>query len=252
MRECAGWRDALDLQSKEHIALVGGGGKTTTLWSLAHELHPQRLTVVTSTTKAGPPESDVPLVLWHEGMEEANLAKALRDASQRSQLLALGNTSRTDRIQSVGPAALDFVFTRLQANVINEADGARMKPFKAPAMHEPVLASSTTLGLIVMGADAIGASIDADHLHRPELIEQMTGAKAGDALTPAHIVAIVRRYIERMSEQAPEARYAMLINKAEGAPGMSVRDLSISLANSGLAAVVAASQSSALKCWRFD
>ena len=43
-----------------------------------------------------------------------------------------------------------------RACILNEADGSRMRPFKAPAAHEPVIPAETTLVVPVVGADVFG------------------------------------------------------------------------------------------------
>ena len=40
--------------------------------------------------------------------------------------------------------------------ILNEADGSRMRPFKAPADHEPVVPECTTILVPVAGVDALG------------------------------------------------------------------------------------------------
>jgi probable selenium-dependent hydroxylase accessory protein YqeC len=45
--------------------------------------------------------------------------------------------------------------------ILNEADGSRMRPFKAPAEHEPVIPEETTLVVPVVGADIFGRTLAA-------------------------------------------------------------------------------------------
>ncbi|MDQ6780619.1 MAG: selenium cofactor biosynthesis protein YqeC [Candidatus Eremiobacteraeota bacterium] len=238
VRECATWCEAFGLRSREHIALVGGGGKTTTLWSLARELARERLTIASATTKAGAPPNDVWLVLWHEGMPP----DALRAAVGETGLIALGERSRPDRLQQVDTSALDFLFEQCGAQIVNEADGARMKPFKAPAGHEPVLGQTTTLAVIVVGQDAIGAPLDAEHLHRPELFAHVSGIARGETVQAQHVTAIIAHYITRVKAQAPSAECAVLINKADHGPGGSAAELAALLGDLPLRATVAAAQ----------
>jgi len=256
VRECTSWRDAFDLNDQEHIALVGAGGKTTTLWSLARELCADRLTVATSTTKLGAPRDDAAMVWWQAGMPDAELREALEKAnssarsSASARPVALANRTNPDRIQAVDSGVLDFVFIGCGANVINEADGARMKPFKAPAAHEPAAAGSTSLAIVVIGADALGAAIDAEHLHRSELVAQIAGGRLGAALTADHVAAVVRFYIQRLARQAPTARFALLVNKVDAGPDDSFQDLLTALQSVRLAAVVAATQRERIRRWR--
>ncbi|PZR63121.1 MAG: putative selenium-dependent hydroxylase accessory protein YqeC [Candidatus Eremiobacter antarcticus] len=221
MNEAQSWRQTLGLSAREHIALVGGGGKTTTLWSVAKELATSagdRGTIATSTTKAGAPPAGVPLVIWNADAGYGQLAEDVSAAARSTSLVAVGSGVRNDRLQAVNPPVLDQLFSQDAAHVVNEADGARMKPFKAPAHHEPVLARSTTFAIIVLGRDAMRSPIDDDHLHRAELIAQLAGASLGSELSASHVAAIVATYISKIKCQAAAARIALLINKLDDGP----------------------------------
>jgi molybdenum cofactor cytidylyltransferase len=97
--------------------------------------------------------------------------------------------------------------------VINEADGSRTLPFKAPAAHEPVIPAETTLVLPMVGADIFGKPLTEDRVHRPELVATLSGAALGSAITP-EVVARVLAHPEGGSKGAPPgARVCVLINK---------------------------------------
>ena len=252
MKECATWREAFDLGEIEHIALVGGGGKTTTLWSLARELAAAAPTIVTTTTKAGAPPEDVVLVDWERELPDRTLHPLVAQAFAKSKLIAVGAGVRDARLRAVSPEIADELLLRCGARyVINEADGARMKPFKAPAEHEPVVASTTTLLIVVVGLDALGQPIDDEHLHRPERIAAVTGAAPGSPLLPEHVAAVVREYEARCTDVDESARFAVLINKADDGPSTpQIEALMRALDRVGLAALVAASQKDGLRLWR--
>ena len=102
--------------------------------------------------------------------------------------------------------------------LLNEADGSRMRPFKAPADYEPVIPADTTLVAVVVGADVLGRSLDAEHVHRPELVATLSGAPMGAPVTPA-IVARVLADPQGGRKGVPAgARVVVLINKVEGLP----------------------------------
>jgi molybdenum cofactor cytidylyltransferase len=102
--------------------------------------------------------------------------------------------------------------------ILNEADGSRMRPFKAPAGHEPVIPVETTLVVIVVGADILGKPLDADHVHRPELVAALCGVPLGTRITP-EIVARVLTHPEGGRKGVPVgARVVALINKVESLP----------------------------------
>ena len=99
--------------------------------------------------------------------------------------------------------------------ILNEADGSRMRPFKAPAAHEPVIPAETTLVVPVVGADVFGQPLDAEHVHRPELVSALSGAPLGAPITP-EIVARVLAHPEGGRKGVPAgARVVVLINKVE-------------------------------------
>jgi molybdenum cofactor cytidylyltransferase len=101
--------------------------------------------------------------------------------------------------------------------IIVEADGARERPFKAPAAHEPVLPSSTTVLVPVMGARALDAPLDAEHVHRPELVARLAGARLGESITPV-LAARVLAHPEGGLKGKPEAaRAVVLVNQVQTA-----------------------------------
>jgi probable selenium-dependent hydroxylase accessory protein YqeC len=103
------------------------------------------------------------------------------------------------------------------ACILNEADGSRMLPFKAPAAHEPVIPPETTLVVAVVGADVFGQPLDARHVHRPELVSALGGVPVGAAVTPA-VVARVLAHPDGGRKCVPAgARFVAVVNKAEGA-----------------------------------
>jgi len=252
MTQCQTWREAFDLGDSEHIALVGGGGKTTTLWSLGRELSARALTIVTTTTKAGAPPAGVPLVDWEQELPDRSLHPLVAEAFQRSHLIAVGSGVRDNRLRAVTPEIADELFFRCNAAyVVNEADGARMMPFKAPADHEPVLASTTTLLVVVIGLDALGQPIDEMHMHRPERIAALTGARPGQALQPEHVSTIVREYESRCADVDESARFAVLVNKVDAGPSApELAQLELALRSVELSALVAASQLNGMRVWR--
>jgi molybdenum cofactor cytidylyltransferase len=104
------------------------------------------------------------------------------------------------------------------ACLLNEADGSRTRPFKAPAGHEPVIPVETTLVVPVVGADVLGAPLDADHVHRPELVSALSGAPVGAPITPEIVARVVAHPEGGRKGVPPGARVAVLINKVETLP----------------------------------
>ena len=76
----------------------------------------------------------------------------------------------------------------------------------------------TTLVVPVVGADVFGKPLDADHVHRPEIVSALSGARPGTLITP-EIVARVLAHPEGGRKDVPvSARIVVLINKVESLP----------------------------------
>ena len=144
-----------------------------------------------------------------------------------SEALALHNhvlvIGETNTVTGKADGIALELFRRLRdwfprACILNEADGSRMRPFKAPAEHEPVIPVDTTLVVLVVGADVFGKPLDADHVHRPELISALSGAPLGTPITP-EIVAFVVAHRDGGCKGVPAgARVFVAINKVESLP----------------------------------
>ena len=211
--------DALGMTADEVVALVGGGGKTTAMFRLAREVMDKGGSVITTTTTRifG---AQIALAPAHVPAADATRERLSAALAVHRHVLVIGATDAgSGKAEGV---SLDL-FRRLRAwyprvCLLNEADGSRMRPFKAPADYEPVIPADTTLVVAVVGADVFGAALDADHVHRPELVSALSGAPLGTPITPA-IVARVLAHPQGGWKGVPAgARVVVLINKVDSLP----------------------------------
>jgi len=208
--------EALPMTADEVVALVGGGGKTTAMFRLAREVVDNGGSAITTTTTRifG---AQIALAPAHVPAADLTRERVSAALAVHRHVLVIGATdSGSGKAEGV---SLDL-FRRLRAwfpglCLLNEADGSRMRPFKAPAAYEPVIPADTTLVVPVVGADVFGKSLDADHVHRPELVSALSGAPLGTPITP-EIVARVLAHPQGGRKGAPVgARVVVLINKVE-------------------------------------
>ena len=211
--------DALGMKADEVVALVGGGGKSTTMFRLAREMVEKGGRAITTTTTRifG---AQIALAPAHVSVAEATRDRVAAMLTAHRNGLVIGPTDR-------GTGKADGVSLELfrdlrgwfpDACLLNEADGSRMRPFKAPAGHEPVIPEETTLVVPLVGADVFGKSLDDDHVHRPELISALSGARLGSPITP-EVVARVLAHPQGGRKGVPAgARVVALINKVESLP----------------------------------
>ena len=196
---------ALKVRPRECITLTGGGGKTTTLFTLAHGLRGR--VIATTTTKMGARQTGglTPLTTPNR----SDLSAALTSGP------ALVNAGiRGTKALGVEPSACDDWFddADLCEYVVIEADGARTRPFKAPAPHEPVIPSRTTLAISVIGADALGRVI-ADQCQRPMRVAALAECSPYERLSPERAARVMRHERGGAKGVPPEARRVVMVTK---------------------------------------
>jgi len=211
--------DALRMTADEVVALVGGGGKTTAMFRLAREVVDGGGRAITTTTTRifG---AQIALAPTHIPAADATRERIAAALAGHGHVLVIGPTEAgSGKAEGV---SLDL-FRRLRdwfpdVCLLNEADGSRMRPFKAPADYEPVIPTQTTLVVPVVGADVLGKPLDDVNVHRPELVSALSGAALGTTITP-EIVARVLAHPEGGRKGVPAgARVIVLINKVENLP----------------------------------
>jgi probable selenium-dependent hydroxylase accessory protein YqeC len=156
------------------------------MFALARELaRDHKKVIATTTTKIALHEfssSGCSVIVDGNPSWEADLAKGLREEGA----VLVGEAVIGDRkIQGISPALCDGLFGAFRADyVIVEADGAAGHPVKAPAEHEPVIPSSATLVVAMMGLEALGRPVDDGLVFRLEAFRNLTGLRGGVTMGP--------------------------------------------------------------------
>ena len=219
---------ALDLHTAVHrlVALVGAGGKTSTLYALARQGVDEGKTVVITTTTHILPHPALPLA---GSLEE--LAALLADHPAATW----GRYALPDKLSGGGPPAEALAVADL---VLVEADGARLHPLKAPADHEPVIPPEADAVVALAGLDCIGRPIGAI-CHRPERVCALLGAGMDHVLTPADAAAVLAHPQGGRKGVGGSMAFRVLLNKADtpkrAAWGREIQDI---LAQQGIFSAV--------------
>jgi len=220
-------RQAFDISHNEVISLVGGGGKTTLMFALAHELVATGGAVITTTTTKifKPSDSDTFLIL--EPDEEKLIARMLSELKNYQHISLAAEDLPSGKIGGIRPEMVDRL-AELEplSYVIVEADGARRKSLKAPNATEPVIPDSTSLVVPVVGIDALGCQLTEENVFRPEIVSRITGLPLGSIIS-AETIATLVTHTEGIIKGSPgHARIIPLLNKIDLEGGLSkARDL---------------------------
>jgi molybdenum cofactor cytidylyltransferase len=223
---------ALRIQPKEVIAFVGGGGKTTAMFRLANELVAQGQRVITTTTTRIF-AAQIALAPHHVIHPESQptrelLALLTQELDSHPHTLVTGKPDhQIGKAFGVEPDAVKAMASLPKVDVIlNEADGSRMRPFKAPAGHEPVVPECTTLLVPVVGVDTLGRPLTDKYVHRAGRVAELAGVETGVPVTPDIVIATLTHPQGGLKRLPPGARAVPLINKVESGEELTAaRDL---------------------------
>jgi probable selenium-dependent hydroxylase accessory protein YqeC len=187
-------------------ALVGGGGKTTLMLRLADELCARgEKVIVTTTTHIFPPQNMQ--ILYRA--TEADVSRAL----EVNGAVCLGEPSKEGKVAR--PALSVETMLRLADYVLCEADGAKKRPLKAPAPHEPVIPPQAKLVIAVAGLDGIGKPV-CETAFRPERYAALIQKPETDVIAPEDVALVLAHADGQKKHVSSGMRYCVLLNKADG------------------------------------
>ena len=213
----------IPLKKGDVVSIVGSGGKTTLMYQLVRELTTKGLRVITTTTtKIFPPLSSESSRLVIADHEDSLLDKA-QELLKKEHHITLAEKFIGLKLKGISPQLVDTMKEQKIADVIViEADGARGCPLKAPNETEPVIPSSTTWTLTVVGLDGIGKRNTEDYVFRPDYFSRLTGVNIGEAITPEAVSRIIL-HPEGITRGTPEkAGIAVILNKGEISNGLDI------------------------------
>ena len=184
------------------VALVGAGGKSSTMYALARQAADGGRKVVVTTTTHILPHPDLPLA-----GDLGELAALLK----HNRVVTLGAYDQRGKLTGAGDPA-DCL--ELADVVLMEADGAKLRPLKAPADHEPVIPPQTQAVIAAAGLDSVGQALEAV-CHRPERVAALLGVEPDHRITPADVAAILSSPQGGRKGVAPAMAFRCLLNKAD-------------------------------------
>ncbi len=169
------------------VAAVGGGGKTSLVYSLANEAAGRGLAAAVTTTVrftrprgiAMPPCTETTA----DGLGAA-FAREMRPGEAHTFISAEVEAGRMAGF----PADVVGELPRGEYVLAIEADGSAHRPFKAPAAHEPAIPATATDVVVCVGLSVLGHPLSDNWVHRPGLVSDLTKVATGAPVTADVIV----------------------------------------------------------------
>lgn len=197
------------LKEKGHVvSLVGGGGKTSTMYDLAEHCRKKGWKVlVSTTTRICLPERKEFLA---ETMEQ------VRDCWRRNEIAVYGEKTlardQTIKLKMPEENSLHQLIQEADISFL-EADGANRKPCKAPRSHEPVILEESDIVLGIVGLDTLGSRIK-DVCFCLEEVETLLKKNLTETMTEQDMAVILLS--EMGTRKSVEDReYYMILNKSD-------------------------------------
>lgn len=173
------------LEIKKGITcIIGGGGKTTLLHTLADELKDSGTVLLTTTTHIMKSNSFYNVITTEGDDNLSTISEQLR----HRRCLCVGSVYKGDKL-SAPCVSLDEL-SSICDYVLVEADGSKHLPLKAHMEHEPVVPDSSTQTLLVVGVDAVG-DIVQDSVHRAEKMCELLSCEMTDIVTPQLVAQLL-------------------------------------------------------------
>ena len=207
--------EALGLGEREHLAIVGAGGKTSLLLTLAETLRDKKV-VISTTTKIHFDEARQalkPVITLQQPDWEYSLKDCLK---RENQAVLVKRIMESGKVNGVLPSLADEIFLDQEINhLLLEADGAAGRSVKAPSEKEPLIPSSVTKVVAMMGLNAINQPFNQEKVFREKEFQMITGIKPGEKLVPEKLSRLFIDPKGLFKGTPPSAKKIVFLNRLD-------------------------------------
>ncbi len=170
------------------VSCVGAGGKKTTMFRLA-EAHTGRVGITATAHIEYFPKS---LVAINYIADEDELFDVIAKDKASKAIAFAKPSERFGRRAGVSMESIQKFkeFGNFDLLVI-KADGARGRFIKAPAEHEPAIASCSNTVIPILSAKVIGLALTDEIAHRVEQISKVCSLEEGGKIKAIHIARLL-------------------------------------------------------------
>lgn len=191
-------------------AIIGGGGKTTMMYTLARELEHEHSVAIMTTTHIAV-QQHMPTLL-NPTEEDARLL------IRKGRAVCIAKMGEEKKLCPSDIAVEKLC--EMAEYVIIEADGSKGLPFKAHLEYEPVIPQCAKDTILVIGMGGMGKSAK-EAAHRTEKYCQLGQCEAEDRITPETVARVAnaeglhtKAFLNQMdaADEAQAEKLAKLLN----------------------------------------
>jgi len=169
----------LELDKKSIISVVGAGGKTTFVNTLAKELRSQYRVLLTTSTKIYIPKNYDYLIIGSKELEKYYY-------KPNKGIYVYGKEISSEQ-KLIGVDIVPKIFD----HVLIEADGAKNKEIKGWNDYEPVIISDTSITVGIISIEALGIVVNNNNVHRLKRFINITNTTENALITINDLIKVI-------------------------------------------------------------
>jgi molybdenum cofactor cytidylyltransferase len=203
-------RQAFNITRGDVVSLIGAGGKTSTLVSLAHELADEGWRVLATTTMRADEEL---LALAPSTLRIGASPGAISDALGEHRFVFLYETMRGGKVAGLPPDRIRWLLDSVDSDVLLiEADSANGLPLKAPYADEPMIVPESTLVVPCASLTALGQPLNDDNIYNAKAMIERYGFYEESPVKSPWMAQVLRDEELGLRGVPPKARVIAWLN----------------------------------------
>ncbi|WP_152040087.1 selenium cofactor biosynthesis protein YqeC [Salinigranum salinum] len=203
---------ALAADDGQCVAVVGAGGKKTTLYRLGRMLD---RAVVTATVRIPIFDDQVARVVVTDDPVSAVDAHETGGDADGWPLGLVPERERDDRYRGYDRAVVDDLAATHDGPVLVKADGARTRLLKAPDEREPRIPQSADTVLPIASARVVGKPLSDEWVHRPERVAAVADVDLGDEIDAETVARVLASPDGGLKSVPDDAQVVAVVNMVD-------------------------------------
>jgi probable selenium-dependent hydroxylase accessory protein YqeC len=175
----------LELKKGSMVSIVGAGGKSTLMYTIAEELRKDFKVLITTTTKIFVPNKE-----QFDFIEIGNSINEYFHSSKSGIYVNGSSVNLENKLIGIETQILEGILSYYDY-ILVESDGSKRKDIKGWNDKEPVICKDTTKTIGVLSIESIGKEINEDNVHRVQQFTKITDSYEGQSINKEHIVALI-------------------------------------------------------------